>query len=753
MIEIQPNLLFQGDVYSYGITYQNSFEKKNKIVGFEDVLQHLETVRYSPSKPEAKGTATRWVPFWKPNWIAYYRRFGIEKIISKVRLGKPEEHDWLRPDVAFLNGKNQSVDLINKAQFLEKMREHVAQRNASEGFTQIRKMTLLSKKVFQEDPAFKIDYVIDNTNCDSDLFTGGANSCLASFSLPSIASKDSELGVYNKKMFEFKLKTFLRKRSNQRIVYRSIESDQALFESDPAQRASSSPKNAPNSRMLAQSGARQKPKRAFSVSPRVIAKQVNSVLHLSGSIFIVLVKRSFLALYDKEHMVLFYVYEIEESQFHAELATYNRKLFYVRLRRAADDSQYFKILIFYFDEDSMRVLLVNTQQQLIKHVSQDIVCVDNHIYLFVLKANFLGLVVFRFKLQLLDSGDELGVSKKNLEAQCKQIVFLDRHFTDVLVIEAYQRKLKQAKIGCREQTGKGISCVLQFDSLDNLFVQFLIYSSSGSAAAAQMAQADSKSAPKFASKKAKRKNLKTWRKLRTRILVKKLIAKPRANPLKTKKRIFKSKDSDPLKVHRRLRSRDKPDSAQPVNTLWKLSLLNSKYSNVVSLCSLRLVKNPNDSRLVLETRNYFFKDFLVLAYRLQSVVRVFFYHLQSATEDSSLCRRRIQIAPISFAASRGAATVEFVDLFYRLELDLRESAFLDLQFSEQVRLTEKSSRFGSLTEHFEVVSVLRVVFDDRVETFKLSSRMRVFIKNRRLDFAKLRVFARNHLQKKEGNAL
>ena len=47
IISIFPQKLFSGNIHSYGLIYNNTFELSKGIITFTDVLEHKETVYYS----------------------------------------------------------------------------------------------------------------------------------------------------------------------------------------------------------------------------------------------------------------------------------------------------------------------------------------------------------------------------------------------------------------------------------------------------------------------------------------------------------------------------------------------------------------------------------------------------------------------------------------------------------------------------------------------------------------------------------
>ena len=723
---------------------------------FEDVLHHLETVYYTEHRPDPKKPLVRSAPFWKDNILRYRGFSAITRISETVSLNRPKRGDLLQTNLKFYDDADREITVFEESRLMEHLRERIATRRQSGGFTRVEEMTLLNKNVFQDNAAFQIDYVVNNIDCEMSLFKGFHFECFESFASYNLSEPDLSQTEDLKHIYDGKIKSFLRQKDNRRILHRSPQADLLLFEADSKEPQNQAQANKKAFDFATKANIRPQPAKfghGLSTSPTVIAKQISLIRHLAGDVFVVLTNKSVLSLYDKERRMFFYVHEIKEQQFHARIVVYSQKLFCVELKRSVDDSEYFKILIFNFSQQSMTVRLVNRQMQLVKYISKDVVFNSEYLYLLALKTNFLGIVVFRFKLRNKEGDLELGISKEHLKTERKQIVFLEEHFPSAMAIKSYQRKLKSARIGCKSNDRKVIACAIQFASLDSLFMQFLLFEPSSRGFRGKSSEAESqardKSSTLFETEAGSCSNSVE------RILVKRIqkdISKSNsgAHRIRQVRNKFKDKKS---------KRRPQPDTLKQApgkrvynqDQMWQLDLLNSSNNYIVWLSMIRLIKNHHNSKLVNGTRIYFYKNFLVLLYRLKSVIRIFFYNVKQFLDDPLSSQSKVS-AKEFMSFQNGKLRIEFVSLFYRLELNILSSTFLDVHFSEDVELVEEKTQFRSVTKSFEVVGIMRVVFNNRVETFRLSPKVKIFLKNRTLDFAKMQLFAQNHLQKKEGKS-
>ena len=740
-------------MHSYGIHYQNSFEKKNQIVAFEDVLHHLETVYYSERRRDPKKGPVRSVPLWKPNIFKWSEFTDISSIVKKTPLKLPPAQGLFDRNWTFVNHLGFDVYFIGKKGFWEKFEKHFAKTIESGEVTDMARMTLLNRSVFEENPEFRIDYIVNNIDCDNKFFVTSNDYCMVSFAFRDIDNRKSDLGQRTE-YFDRQVQNFLGDRLNQRVVYRSVERDRHLLETEGNRLLMSLAKGQegltgiPSRRRRRSSRLEQR----FSASPVVIGKQINLIEPMGDDFFVVLTKKTFLGVYDKKNKVFFYVYEIKEDQFHAQISVYNERLFSVELKRSLDDNEYFKIMVFYFEVHSMTVQLVNKQLQMIRYIHKHVMHSDEFLYLFTLKTDFLGVVVFKFNFHAVAKDEVLGVSRFNIKREMKQVVELEDYFENATVIENYRRKLKSAKIGCELNLKTGIMCVVQFESLDNLFLNFKIVKFIDirrvidvKETPNQTEKAENAADPPSADERQSR--------LFGRILGK-CVPRHKEEPKKEKHPLAKIKVIKKHKKPRHQRKRQfkkKIEGAQGQSRNDDLGMLNSIAPSIVSLRSIKLIKNPNNSKLVSETQIYFYKSFLILVYQLKSVLRLYFYTVKDLhSEDSLLNPKPETLETLDLTSQSKRAS--FVDLFYRLELNLLKSTFLELQFSEDAQQVDQKTDAQFLLETFEIVGILRVVFNNRIETFKISPKIKIFIKNRKLDFAKLQVFARNHLQTKEGRA-
>jgi hypothetical protein len=261
------------------------------------------------------------------------------------------------------------------------------------------------------------------------------------------------------------------------------------------------------------------------------------------------------------------------------------------------------------------------------------------------------------------------------------------------VIEEYLNNIEKTKIKCRKNRFEFVECILQFKTLDNILV-----------------------------------GLK---------LVNRTISEFSFG------QTIKTNDSP---------SQEMSNFSLKMNYYDEIFNPNQKNSFII-LNSIRLIKNHYSAEVIRSFTNYFYKKFLILIYEVASFVRVYFYYLGvpenknskmyygnstilKEEQSNTSCKDNINFC-------ESANDKFYMQLYYRLELKLKQSRFLFLRFSYDLENAEEEESNSDLSKK-KIVDIIKVVFDDRIETYVFNNQIKIKLKKATLDFDQIFIYAKNH---------
>ena len=597
----------------------------------------------------------------------------------------------------------------------------------------VSNMILLSNDIFLRNPdKFKVQIISDLIGCQRVYIdqTGDYSSdCLhnvQSSYMRKKTKKNGELSQNNNLGIKNKLKTFLSDPLNPRVLYRSNAEEIDQMKSEAFNSIMGAEKfskmTSTTSAYRKESGAKLGLSSEINpiISPSLYIKQVTFISHFYRNFFLVLTKKTLLSVYDVESGAVFYLFKIQEEESYTELYVVGSEIFVLKIKKNSNNREYFKILIFKFCEESMTVTLVNSKTRLINFLEANVLFYENMVYLVTLKQSFFGLTIYRFHVSDdAVSYDALIKSREQPEAQedlnnqlmtlHKNMISFKNHFTNILVIETYLKKIQRSKIKCRKNKFSFIECLIQFPALDNILVGLKLKTSLNST-----------------KKRAKTQETQNLTKDQLEVLMN-LKA-----PFAPATEIFES------------------ESDSTTENDIKYDFSKKSANEFIILNSLKLIRNKYRPEVVTKFTNYFYKKYLILVYEVHSFVRLYFYFLGSPeSPDQQMHQQNCLGSCVDSNSEAFTEIINFCDkgsgesyisLYYRLEIEKNRARFLYLRFSYD--LVADSSALHS--ENKEIANVVKVVFDSRIESYHFNSKIQIKMKKDTLDFDHISLYAKNH---------
>ena len=705
VIRIRPDRVFSGDAYHYGVLHANSFELKHGIIVFEDVVQHFETVRYSGP------LGSKAMPIWPHKELHLDAGHTIQKIVRSTAWDTATSQQTDKVEVYDSNG--DPVDFADKDSILTEIQSKLAAHKQGTGYTGVGSMILLDTQVFQKNPEFRVDYMLNHVGCPRSFWGRRKLNCFAGrFDVPGRADANPPT-KHAPEDLDKRLADFLRNRRNPRVLYRSAESDTLLRKHAQSQ-AATADSVSPNSfsSQIYSSTFDEEPGPQPSVlkqrwaSPSLLLKQITVIRHFYGELYIVLTEKRLLAVYDKRRRVVYFVHEVKERFGLAAVSVSSPGVFSVALKKSRDDREFFKLYLFYFERGSGIAHLINKNLLLFKFVCKDLVLVGNRVYVVALKANFLGLVVYRFDMPAADAGP----SQSYRWREPKTTLSIENFLVNGLTVENYQSNLQFAKLNCHLARDQLAACVAQFEALDSMLVHLKLGSGQRLQEKTEAAKIGQQADPKAG---------KTGQDT----------GATKHGSSHFKKKLFKMKTNRKITKHKPTRTAEAKEaqhSDKGVDTLRAKTKV-----AFAEIWSVHMLRNWNTGKTVSGFEGYFRGELLALVYQVGPFVRIYFYRLSAV---KALTRPRIE--PISACAKDS----KYLSLFFRVEIAALGSRFLRLEFARDIEMTASAS--GTTT--FEVVRIMKVIFNDRIETYRIDDDVKLYIKKKTLGTCKISLFAKNH---------
>jgi hypothetical protein len=729
--------MFKGNVHSYGLIYNNKFELSHGIIEFTDILEHQETVHYAPQN---QGGVTVRELSYGPIWLndvygnyiykemdEEYTDF-IESLNMQGEFEYSHDYDVLQGMYSDPHAKeNIRKEYLHKVSTQDM--DNSDTKDPSWQNRVIRNMILLNNDIFARNPEeFAVLYISDLIGCRR-VYVEETNEissdCLLQQAKPFTRNKAYEkesIPLQEEPMqidLQKKLFLFLSDPLNPRVLYRAnSEEIEQLSKNilDPNHRARMSKMSTSSNAYRSESGAKLGLSSEINpiISPSLYIKQITFITHFYKSFFLVLTKKTLLSIYDYESKSVYYLYKIQEEESYTELYVVGSELFVLKIKKSSNTREYFKILIFKFCEESMSVTLVNSKTRLINYMEANVLFYDDMVYLITVKQSFFGLTIYRF------DGSEEMVSYESLTGEKddyqnnnnqnnklttlhKNTVSFKKHFANILVIETYLKKINNSKIKCRKNKFDFIECLIQFPTLDNILIG-----------------------------------------------------------LKLKNKTHKTKSTEEeTDLKRKATFNDQPQNLFYFNkekSTYKkqrqFDFTKKTVNQFVVLNSLKLIRNPYPASVITKYTNYFFKKYLILVYEVHSFVRLYFYYLgtpdspedQMHSGDCTECKTHTSpdgsfSKIIDFCEKESEDS--YKNLYYRLEIEKNKAKFLYLRFSYDLGLKPGSSKEKNLNAR-EIVNIVKVVFDSRIETYQFNNNIRIKLKKNTLDFDNISLYAKNH---------
>ena len=731
-------MLFQGDVHSYGLIYNNNFELSREIITFTDILEHKETIFYledgtkeligkkeHPHQPTWLTDTYGEFVYMDENqaYLQFLERFIYQNQDHPDKAGIFEE---LRRSIS--NFKSRStINSKDKKRFIESLMgqqsKHGTSKNVSLSRWITSQMILLDKDIFLKNSAFAVNFIVNLTDCQRE--KNMASSKIFSTCFPNSQKVFNQFKVeisdnpgHPQNLSSMILRNFLYEEPenefNPLILYRfnleQIKGKEAAHETVAV--------NSKSSKMHQQVRAGRSAKDLGIsssinpiVSPSLFIKQVTQIRHFYGDLFLVITKKTLLSIYDLKNKAVYYLFRIQETNLSAKIHVVGREFFAVLIKANASDDEFFKVLIFQFYEESMSIKLVNRKSRLIQFVQADLMAFPDCIYLITLKLNFFGLIVYKFPLNIRESGNSIQevevLTNHNQMWLNKNVISIDSRFSNLIIVENYISQIKNFKIKCRKNIFRVINCVLQSNHLDNLLVTLRLAHSN------------------FPKSK------------RERFL--------EGNQ---PKQFFKPVESA---LTEKLKSSIKENMAQKIQKMFKLKK-KQRETTYVNMEELKLIRNEYAPGLVQMFTTYFYKQFLILVYQVDSLLRIYFYNLSipnsqplrsGSTSKSSSDEKAV---PESTGVNYCASNIQkkYKSMFYRVEVKMKKSKFLYLRFGYDLESRSIRNLGSEKEREVRVQDIVKVVFDNRIEHYVLNGNLKVTLKKKILDFDQISVFAKNH---------
>ena len=745
IIYIDPERIFKGDIYQYGLLYPNSFDKQRKIIWFEDIVQYLETVYYTVNKNSSKESnlIIDFQPFWKSKMLINNEKCPIQQI-TKVT-SKKKNIEAQKDDIRIFGKHGYLLSRIENKKFLfDKIIKKKKERKQDDRYTKIEEMVLLNKNVFQDNPDFQLNYIINHIDCVYSV--NGDYNCMKEVvirdTLNLMYTVENDLD-YSKNQFENQMNQLydlLQKNNNPRILYKSLETSLHNFKETPIfepNRAEEDPFGNQNDEKFHpdQKINNQTTNKHFSITPTLFSKQINYIVYYFKEYYIVQSKKKIISIYDKNRNVLFYAYEIKEEYVFSTVTIYNNEYFSVQLKKKSDDKEYFKFLLFKFKEAAMTIRLVNPMMRLIHFVDNEIVINEFEIFVIFLKKNYFGLAIYRFDILFFDDAfvKGKGYSVKK-DYGLLQKIPIHEFFLNPIVIDNFKKKISSAKIGCQIQLSRNIFCVIQYKKLDSIFLLLDVNNIESLYMQRTMKDMNHKNNTVI------NKIEKVYNK--SRILMQKKYFKKfggltKNNGQSRKKRYLNNYLKKLKKIYTQQKqelkmNRNKADSSM-------------KQNRHLILKNIKLIKNMNNIKFVHGYQNYFRNETLILLYKVETFIRIYFYKIpliEMIRQKYDHESKTYNITPINMCEIKD--TKNYIGLFYRVEIPILFSKFLNLSFSYDIEKIGSKESLLSVKDTYKKIHIMKVVFNNRVETYRINEFLKIFAKNRTIQYNEIKIFAKNY---------
>lgn len=734
-IIIYPHKLFSGNIYNYGLTYDNNFELSRDIILFTNIVEHQNSIYYSQFNfPEV---TTKKDQVSQPVWLLdSYKHFEYQddtaryvkylKNIGDYFEGEKNHLKILKKlELTILKNGKISQSNMKKKDLLERKHSNVKfnkkEDDVSLNQLVMDQMHVLDKDIFIKNKSdFKVKYIVDFTNCSrvksSDLIF---SSCLNN-------SEQIYQNLENIKSSRSKLPSL--------IIQDFLSSDQEngdlILYRDDKQSFGQESLRKKNKKQFNSKFNTNKIKYAMDlglsssvnpvVSPSLYIKQVTLIKHFTRSFFLVITKKSLLSIYDIKTKAVFYLFKIYEKNFIPEIEIVGDNLFAIRIKQNPNEAEFFKILIFQFYEESMSCRLINKNTRLINYVDGDIFSFEGFVYFVTLSMDSFKMTVYKFPRDIekeeLRSRDIKDLSEFNQTWLNKNHIDLASKFANAAVLENYIHNLKSLKIKCRKNKFQFVECVIQSNYLDNILLTMKIV------------QINS---------------------IKEQLSKDRILSKSQKKCEKPKS-LFEQLTNDNRDIIRHTFS-------EHLFSFFKLKKLES--NNIfIKMSSFQLIRNEYIPGIVQVYENYFYKRFLILVYQVDSFLRIYFYYLGLPSSANDLyhmndiqIQKNMENKKIEFCSAQ--KKYHFKPLYYRMELKTTKSKFLGLKFGYFFRETAQEEVLLSSNQKIWVDDLISVVFDNRIENYNFNEYLSLTIKKKVLDFEEVSIFAKNHKATIKGRKL